>query len=157
MTPEIDAGFAQIARERIARHPFRYYVWLPLKRAHSLWFDTHSDYYPFQGDLLPLEDLDYDINQQYFLPAFAALTFIYTLLGLAGAWFLWQTRDFSARVWLLLAALMIFLRVGFFASLENPEPRYVVEVFPFLFILGGIAVARIGASLKNSHPVSTAN
>ena len=157
MTPEIDAGFAQIARERIARHPFRYYVWLPLKRAHSLWFDTHSDYYPFQGDLLPLEDLDYDIHQQYFLPAFAALTLIYTLLGLAGALFLWQTRNFSARLWVLLAALMIFLRVGFFASLENPEPRYVVEVFPFLFILGGIAGGRIGALLKKSNPVSTAN
>jgi len=148
MTPEIDAGFAQIARERIARHPFRYYVWLPLKRAHSLWFNTHSDYYPFQGDLLPLEDLDYDIHQQYFLPAFAALTLLYTLLGFAGALFLWQTQNFSARMWVLLAALMIFIRVGFFASLENPEPRYVVEVFPFLTILGGIAVGRITGLLS---------
>src|SRR6185295_3602797 len=33
MTPEIDAGFAQLARERIAHHPFRYYVSLPLKRS----------------------------------------------------------------------------------------------------------------------------
>ena len=154
MTPEIDEGFAQIARERIARHPFRYYVWLPLKRARSLWFDTHSDYYPFQGQLLPLEDLDYEIHQQYYLPSFAALTLIYTLLGIAGAWFLWQTRDFNARLWGLLAALMIFLRVGFFASLENPEPRYVVEVFPFLSIVGGIAVARIGAILKERNPAS---
>lgn len=143
MTPEIDVGFAQIARERIARHPFRYYVWLPLKRARSLWFDTHSDYYPFQGQLLPLEDLDYDTHQQYYLPSFAALTLIYTLLGFAGAWFLWRTRNFNARLWVLLAALMIFLRVGFFASLENPEPRYVVEVFPFLCILGGIVAGRI--------------
>ena len=149
MTPEIDAGFAQIARERIARHPFRYYVLLPLKRAHSLWFDTHSDYYPFQGQLLPLEDLDYDIHQQYYLPLFAALILVYTLLGFAGAWFLWQTRNFSARLWVLLAALMIFLRVGFFASLENPEPRYVVEIFPFLSILGGIAVGRILGPLKS--------
>ena len=156
MTPELDAGFTQIARERISRHPFRYYVWLPLKRARSLWFDTHSEYYPFQGQLLPLEDLDYDIHQQYYLPAFAALTFVYTLLGLAGAWFLWQIRNFSARLWVLLAALMIFLRVGFFSSMENPEPRYLVEVFPFLCILGGIAVGRI-AALKNSRTVSTAN
>jgi 4-amino-4-deoxy-L-arabinose transferase-like glycosyltransferase len=116
---------------------------LPLKRARSLWFDTHSDYYPFQGQLLPLEDLDYDIHQQYYLPSFAALTLIYTLLGFAGAWFLWRTRNFNARLWVLLAALMIFLRVGFFASLENPEPRYVVEVFPFLCILGGIVAGRI--------------
>jgi hypothetical protein len=38
---------------------------------------------------------------------------------------------------------MIFLRLGFFAMLENPEPRYVVEFFPFLSILGGIAVTQI--------------
>jgi hypothetical protein len=148
MTPEIDAGFAQIARERIARHPLRYYVWLPLKRAHSLWFDTHSQYYPFEGELLPLDDLDYDIHQQYWLPLFAALTAIYTLLGIAGGWFLWRTGGLISRQWVLLAALMIFLRLGFFATLENPEPRYVVEVFPFLTILGGIAVVRVGALLR---------
>ncbi len=153
MTPEIDAGFAGIASERIARHPLRYFVWLPFKRALSLWFDTHSQYYPFAGDLLPLEDLDYDIHQQFWLPLFAALTFIYTLLGIAGGWFLWQTRDFVARQWLLLAALMIFLRLGFFATLENPEPRYVVEVFPFLSILGGIALSRAALLLKNNKTI----
>jgi len=154
MTPEIDAGFARIAQERIARHPFRYYALLPLKRARSLWVDTHSQYYPFEGELLPLSDLDYDIHQQYWLPLFAGLTFVYTLLGIAGGWFLWQTRDFIARQWVLLATLMIFLRLGFFATLENPEPRYVVEIFPFLSVLGGIAVGRIGTLLKNSKRVS---
>src|SRR5437867_10383549 len=47
ITPEIDAGFAQIARERVARAPFRYYIRLPLARGAALWFDTHSQYYPF--------------------------------------------------------------------------------------------------------------
>jgi hypothetical protein len=154
MTPEIDAGFAKIAQERIARHPFRYYALLPLKRARSLWVDTHSQYYPFEGELLPLADLDYDIHQQYWLPLFAGLTFVYTLLGIAGGWFLWQRHDFIARQWMLLATLMIFLRLGFFATLENPEPRYVVEIFPFLTILGGIVVGRIGTLLKNSKTVS---
>ncbi len=153
MTPEIDAGFAQLARERIARHSFRYYVWLPLKRAHSLWFDTHSQYYPFEGELLPLDHLDQTIHQQYWLPLFAALTAIYTLLGIAGAWFLWQTGELVSRQWVLLAALLIFLRLGFFATLENPEPRYVVELFPFLTILGGIAVVRIGNLSKVSKKV----
>jgi hypothetical protein len=141
MTPEIDAGFGQIARERIARHPFRYYVWLPLKRAHTMWFDTHSQYWPFEGTLLPLEDLDYEHHQQIWLPLFAVLTGIYTLLGLAGAWLLWDSRDSNARRWLLLAALGIILRLVLFASLENPEPRYVVEFFPFLAVLGGMAIA----------------
>jgi len=140
MTAPIDAGFAEIARERIARHPVRYYVLLPLKRAHALWFNTHSDYYPFEGDLLPLDDLDYDIHQQYWLPLFAGLTLIYSLLGVAGGWVLWHGRS---RIWLLLAGLMIFLRIGFFSTLENPEPRYVVETFPLLCVLGGLAVERL--------------
>jgi hypothetical protein len=151
MTPEIDAGFAQIARERIARHPFRYYVWLPLKRAHTMWFDTHSQYWPFEGTLLPLEDLDYQGHQQIWLPLFAGLTAIYTLLGLAGAWLLWDSRKFAARRWLLLVSLAIALRLILFSSMENPEPRYVVEFFPFLAILGGIAIAGVPSLINRSQ------
>jgi len=143
MTPEIDAGFAQIARERILRAPFRYYLVLPLKRAASLWFDTHSQYYPFEGDLLPLKDLDYDIHQHYWLPLFAGITWLYTILGLIGGLMLWRKGTIDSRRWVLMAALIIFLRLGFFSTLENPEPRYVVELFPFLSILGGIAIAQL--------------
>jgi hypothetical protein len=143
LTPDIDAGFAQLARERIARHPLRFYVWLPLKRAHTMWFDTHSQYWPFEGDLLPLEDLDYEHYQQFWLPLFAVLTAVYTLLGLAGGWLLWDSKKSDARRWLLLTVLAILLRLILFSSMENPEPRYLVEFFPFLAILGGIAVARV--------------
>src|SRR6185503_9640389 len=97
MTPEIDAGFAQLGQERRARAPLRYYIKLPLKRAMTLWFNTHSDYYPFNGELLPLKDLDYDIHQQYWLPLFAALTAIYSLLGVMGGCLLWRSRDPDAR------------------------------------------------------------
>ena len=146
MTPEIDAGFAQLGQERRARSPFRYYVVLPLKRAETLWCDTHSQYYPFNGELLPLKDLDYNIHQQYWLPLFAALTALYSLLGVVGAGLLWLSRARNARVWVLLAALVIVVRLGFFATLENPEPRYTVELFPFLIILAGAGWSRLGAS-----------
>jgi drug/metabolite transporter (DMT)-like permease len=156
MTPEIDAGFAQLARERIARHQFSYYVWLPLKRAHTMWFDTHSQYWPFEGTLLPLEDLDHTTLQHIWLPLFAVLTGIYTLLGLAGAWVLWDSRKFAARRWLLLSALCIGLRLVLFSSMENPEPRYLVEFFPFLAVLGGIAIARVPRLRRaTSNEVST--
>ncbi|HEX5604657.1 MAG TPA: glycosyltransferase family 39 protein [Pyrinomonadaceae bacterium] len=138
MTPDIDAGFAQIGQERVAHSRLRYYVVLPLKRAMTLWFDTHSQYYPFNGELLPLEDLDHDIHQQYWLPLFAGLTGIYTLLGVIGGWLLWRS---GKRKWLLLAALMIFLRLGFFATLENPEPRYTVELFPLLILVGAAGLS----------------
>jgi 4-amino-4-deoxy-L-arabinose transferase-like glycosyltransferase len=138
MTPEIDAGFAQLAQERVAHSRFRYYVALPLKRAMTLWFDTHSQYYPFNGELLPLADLDHEIHQQYWLPLFAGLTWVYTLLGVIGGWLLWRSRE---RRWLLMMALLIFLRLGFFATLENPEPRYTVELFPFLILLGSAGLS----------------
>jgi len=152
MTPEIDAAFAQIARERIARHPFRYYVWLPVARAETMWFDTHSQYWPFEGELLPFEDLDYTHYQHIWLPLFGGLTGVYSLLGGLGGWLLWRSRKFAARRWLLLASLIIFLRLAFFATLENPEPRYVVEFFPFLSILGGIAVGRCTFLEKSRLP-----
>jgi 4-amino-4-deoxy-L-arabinose transferase-like glycosyltransferase len=140
MTPEIDAGFAQIGQERVAHSRFRYYVSLPLKRAMTLWFDTHSQYYPFNGELLPLQDLDHDIHQQYWLPLFAGLTGIYTLLGVMGGWLLWRSRE---RRWVLMMALLIFLRLGFFATLENPEPRYTVEIFPLLILVGAAGLATV--------------
>jgi hypothetical protein len=158
MTPEVDAGFAALAQTRIARAPFRYYIRLPLKRALSLWFDTHSQYYPFQGELLPLSDLDHDIRQQYWLPFFTALTWLYTLLGIAGGRCLWRARSLTARRWLILALLMTLTRLAFFSSLENPEPRYVVEIFPFLAILGGIAFAQIDfATLRSLLRQKAAN
>jgi hypothetical protein len=143
MTPEIDAGFAQIGQERRARSSLRYYVVLPLKRAKTLWFDTHSQYFPFNGELLPLGDLDYDIHQQYWLPLFAGLTALYSLLGVIGGLLLWLWRSAAARRWVLLAALLIFLRLAFFSTLENPEPRYTVELFPFFIILAGAGLSRI--------------
>ena len=151
MTPDIDAGFGEIATERIRRSLVRYYVLLPAKRAMNLWFDTHSQYYPFEGSLLPLADLDYDLHQQFWLPLFIGLTVIYTWLGMVGAWFLWSSRQFLARRWVLLCALVIFLRLAFFSTLENPEPRYVVEFFPLLAILGGIALPRLQRQDVSEH------
>ena len=143
MTPAVDAAFGQIAQERIARAPLRHYLWLPLKRARSLWFGPHADYYPFAGELFPLSDLDHNTHQQIWLPLFAALVCIYSLLGLGGGWRLWSSPEVASRRWLILAVLMIGLRLAFFSTKENPEPRYTVEIFPFLAILGGIAIARL--------------
>jgi hypothetical protein len=76
------------------------------------------------------------------------LTAVFTLLGLAGGWLLWSSGQSAARRWLLLAALAILLRLILFSSMENPEPRYLVEFFPFLSILGGIAIARVSQTSK---------
>ena len=148
MTPEIDEAFGHLARERIARHPFKFYIWLPLKRGHTMWFDTHSQYWPFEGTLLPFEDLDYEHHQQYWLPLFAALTGIFTLLGVAGMWVLWSSGELTARFVLLMTVLAMLFRLALFSWIENPEPRYLVEFFPLLSVLGGIAIAKFRPQRK---------
>ncbi|MFL6214135.1 MAG: ArnT family glycosyltransferase [Blastocatellia bacterium] len=139
MTPDIDNGFMAIAIERIRRHPFRYYVVLPLRRVVSLWFDSHAQYYPFQGELFPLKDLDRDLHQQIWLPLFVALTWAYTLLLALGAWVMWRGGD--SRVWLLMLALLILPRLAFLSTLQNPEPRYVVEFFTFVIAASSLGLA----------------
>jgi len=67
---------------------------------------------------------------------------------------LWRSRDPDARRWLLLAALLIFLRLGFFATLENPEPRYTVEILPFLIILAGAGAASLTVWVKAKEMVA---
>lgn len=141
MTAEVDAGFAELAAERIARHPVRYYVIVPLKRAASLWFDTHSQYYPFQGELLPLSALDTDLHQQYWLPLLMFLTLLYTALGFWGAWLLWRNKP--SKAWLLMLTLLIVPRLAVLATTQNPEPRYAVEFFAFVIAVGSLAMVNI--------------
>jgi hypothetical protein len=138
MTPEIDAAFADIGRARAARHPFRQYVVLPVKRAIMLWFDPHADYYPFGGYLFPWASLDPDRHQQVWLPLFVGLTLLWTIAGWLGVVTLWRAPD--SRRWLLLAALVIVPRLILLSSMENPEPRYTMEFFPVITALAGCAL-----------------
>ncbi len=155
MTPEIDAQFGQIADERITRSPVRYYLFLPAKRAAALWFDSHSLYYPFGGQMSPISDLDTDVHQQYWLPAFTALMWIYTLLALGGALFLWRNRANKTLLqWLILIGLITLPRIAFFSSVENPEPRYVVELFAFTAILGGLFLGNLKSTKAETEEIS---
>ena len=139
MTPAIDAAFGAIADARIERSPARYYFWTPLKRAGALWFDSHSLYWPFGGQISKVSDLDYEEHEQYWLPLFLLLTWGYTVMLILGAIAMW--RDRGMRRWLVMLALMTLPRLVFFSTVENPEPRYLVELFLFAAVAGGIWLA----------------
>lgn len=152
MTPEIDEAFAKIAAARISRAPIRYYLWMSIKRSAALWLNTHSDYYPFSGDLFPLSNLDYDIHQHIWLPFFGFLVGIYTLIGWLGAILLWRARNFYARIGLLLIATIFISRFVLFSRTESLESRYVVELFPFLAALGGILFSLLKRRSPSTEP-----
>jgi len=122
--------FRATARERIRARPC-VTIFGAIKRACGPWFDTHSEYYPFEGELFPFSGSDKTSHQQIWLPLFAALVWIYTLLGLAGAWCLWRAPSLARGAGCLLAWVLIFYRLALFLYDGNPEPRYTVGIFPF--------------------------
>ena len=108
----------------------------------NLWLGPHATYYPFDGSLFSPGDSDPDSEPAFWLPVFFALVCAYTVLGLVGLWRLARQPApgrAEAWRWLALVVLIVVPRWIYLATLENTEPRYMVEVFPFLCVLGGLA------------------
>ncbi len=135
LTPDEDAAFAQLARERTARHPLRTYLALPVARAIALWFTPRIELLPFSGTVFPLaqawedDPIDQSVTAGLFL-----LNLVYIALALWGAARLWP-RARSARAAIALLVVFILLRTAFLTTLETPEPRYVLVCFPALVAL----------------------
>ena len=131
LTPEMDDAFAQIARERVALHPLRTRVVLPLLRGLTLWFTPRIELLPFSGNLWPVrahwqdDPVDFSGTVGLF-----ALNLGYVGVALAG---FWLARRRPAA--LLLVAFVV-LRTAFFTQIETPEPRYVLECYPAIIALG---------------------
>ncbi len=141
ISPEQDGRFDALARERIAQHPLRYYLVLPVARVLNMTFRPRVDFLP-----VPLEWWHWRGNMGTFAFAtgYAALNlayFVAAALGFArrSAW--WQHR---VLVWSMVAT--IALRVALLLTLDNSETRYTLEFFPVLIVLGAAGIAGRSAS-----------
>jgi hypothetical protein len=135
LTPEEDAAFAQLARERTARRPLRTYLWLPAARALTLWFTPRIELLPFSGTVFPLvQSWEDDPIDQSVTAGFFLLNIGYIGLALWGAARLWR-RAPAARGAIALLAAFVLLRTAFLTTLETPEPRYVLMCYPALLAL----------------------
>ena len=125
-TPEMDRAFAQLARERTARHPLRTYVEIPLLRSIAMWFAPRIELLPISGQVFPLHsEWDNDREDLLVTLSLGLVNCAYVALALAGAWMA-RRRPGCA---LLIAFVVV--RTAFFATaIETPEPRYVLECFP---------------------------
>ena len=155
VSPALDGEFRALAIERIRRHPLRHTLLLPAIRAWNLWFDPHAAYTPVDGNLFPLSELDGETGQVVLLPLFYLLVWGFTILAAAGALALWRAPE--ARPWLLLFGLIFLPRLAFFAGLPNPEPRYMVELFPLVAALGASAPAAPAGTLFKGKPWNSGN
>lgn len=130
---DLDAEFAQLAQERIHRSRFRYYIWLPFLRVADMWLRPRTE-------LLPLETRWWEFSkhpaESWFSLLWAAINLFYLLAAFRG-WLNWRLGLPGAML-----VGFVLLRSAFLGSLENPEPRYVLECFPVILALAGGAFAR---------------
>ena len=142
LTSEEDAEFAQLARERNARHPLRTYIWLPAARAVTIWFTPRIELLPISGHVFPLKQMrEDDPVDQEVTSLFFIMNLFYVGLGVWGAARLWRSNS-AARPAVAVLAIFILLRTGFLTTLETPEPRYVLVCFPALIAMGAQVFAR---------------
>jgi hypothetical protein len=131
LSPTLDARFGQLADQRIAAHPLRYYVLLPAGRVADMWLRPRVENLPI--------DLDWWVYAHHYSETriswfYALLNAFYLLLAIAGL-------CLRPRLWPYMLAYML-LRSALLWTIEAPEARYTLECFPMIFALGGIALGR---------------
>ena len=132
ISPELDQRFEALATERIHSHPLRYYLGLPLVRILDMWMRPRTE-------MLPSDSRWWEFNDEARWSAlaftFAAVNLFYVLCALVG-WM--RTRQLE---WSGLLVLFVVLRSAFLATLENPEPRYTLEMYPVVIVFAAAALA----------------
>jgi hypothetical protein len=131
LTPELDARFAQLATERVHAHPIRYYAGLPMLRLADMWLRPRVETLN-----VSLRWWQYSQHPRETRVAlwYGALNLAYLVAALLGV--LRWPRLAGAMV------ALILLRSLLLATLEAPEPRYTLECFPLVMVLGAVAIAR---------------
>ena len=125
MTPELDAQFAELARERIEARPFRYYVGLPALRIMDMWLRPRTEI--LQSDPRWWEFND-DPRWSGVAVGFGAVNLLYVSLAVAAL------IKQPATSWSGLFVVFVVLRSLFLGTLENPEPRYTLECYPVVVL-----------------------
>ncbi|HTZ82224.1 MAG TPA: glycosyltransferase family 39 protein [Candidatus Acidoferrales bacterium] len=126
LTPELDARFGKLASQRIHASPLRYYVWLPLVRITDMWLRPRTELFPSDPRWWEFND---DPRWLTLSIAFGVINLIYLLMAAAG---LVRARAFFG---IGLFVLFLLVRSLFLGSLENPEPRYTLEMYPAVIVL----------------------
>lgn len=127
ITPELNDRFMQLADQRIGAHPLRFYVWLPALRTLDMWLRPRTE-------MLPLDSRWWDYADDMRSCAIATLWGALNLLFIMAA-IMALLRGPRPR-YLGMMLLFVLLRSAFLSTLANPEPRYTLECYPVVLLLG---------------------
>lgn len=131
----VDAQFDKLAGERIAADPLRYYVALPVGRVLNMMFRPRTEMIPVPSEWWKLRGV-----QDWFSLAYAGLNAALFALAAMGFAQRRMWRNHAVIVWPMVA--MIGMRVVLLLTIDNSEPRYTVEFFPVLIVLGSAVVVQ---------------
>jgi 4-amino-4-deoxy-L-arabinose transferase-like glycosyltransferase len=130
-TPAFDAAFEHLAEQRIAAHPFNYYITMPVARLADMWLRPRTELLA-----LPMDWWNFPPHPgaSTFALIYALLDAAYLIAALIGLlrWFRALAR--SQLTILLAIATFFLLRTALLLTLDNSEPRYVLECFPIVFL-----------------------
>jgi 4-amino-4-deoxy-L-arabinose transferase-like glycosyltransferase len=151
-TPEWNAQFTELARERTARHPLRTYLTVPFQRALTMWFTPRVEMMGYTGDLWPMhQSYEDDPAGFYATVLLGAIGIIYVALAVGGtARIFGKHLTAGPQMWgvaILIAYCVV--RTTFLTREQTPEPRYVLECFPVVYALGAFLWARRADSFNS--------
>jgi 4-amino-4-deoxy-L-arabinose transferase-like glycosyltransferase len=138
--PQLDWEFELLARERIVHNPFRYFVGMPFLRISDMWLRPRTEMLPVDTHWWRFSEHP---GESIFALLWAALNLFYVLAAFRG-WLTWKL----GLVALPFIAYLL-LRSIFLSTMENPEPRYVLECFPIVL---AFAAGAFAGCLKPTQP-----
>jgi hypothetical protein len=131
--PQMDAEFEEIARLREEHNHLRYVIWLPVLRTADMWLRPRTE-------LLDVDTRWWEFSrhrgESWFALFWAGLNLFYIVAALRG----WLVSRLGVAGIFVIG--FVLLRSFFLSSLENPEPRYMLECFPVVLALAGAAFVR---------------
>jgi hypothetical protein len=139
LTPQIDAGFAALAAERIRAHPVRYYVTLPLLRLADMWLRPRVEMLNIELRWWQYSQHRAETRIAY---AYGALNLFYLLAALVGV-FYWPRFVTAMVAYIVVRSLLL-------ATLQGPEPRYTLECFPMIIAFAAAALSGFSRPFRQS-------
>ncbi len=127
VTPELNARFMELANERVRAHPLRYYLWLPVLRIADMWLRPRTE-------MLPLNTRWWEYADDTESSVIATIWGVLNLLFIAAA--VMAIARGPRPQFLGLMLIFVLLRSAFLGTLGNPEPRYTLECYPVVLLLG---------------------
>ena len=138
-TPAFDKAFAQIAEERIANHPLRYYVVMPVARELDMWLRPRTELMKMPIDWWAIR---LHPKRSVVEIAYGLVNAAYLGLAIAGV-FYWRARRWGGRGAVAFAMFgFVGLRCLLLLTLDNSEPRYTLECFPIVILLAAFTLGR---------------